>query len=159
MGVRSGIREMSTDRGEGERAIRPWRSHPLTIWLYLIGALGLGVTAFFSGGMMLLDPSGATMGLELEWLDGTLFQNYFIPGLVLFSVLGVGSFVVLYGIGRRRRWGWWAAIGLGIALVGWISTQVVLLQMNHVLQVIYRVLGVVLVFLATLPSTRSDLRR
>ena len=136
-----------------------WQSHPFAVWLYLLGALALGTTAFVSGGVMLLDPFGATMGLEIEWLAGTPFQDYFVPGLILFSVLGLGSFVALYGIARRRQWAWWAAVSLGVALVGWIVTQVLLLRMYHALQLIYGTLGVVLILLAVRPSTRSHLGR
>lgn len=94
-----------------------WRSRPLTVWLYLTGAFTLGVTAFISGALILSDPSGATIGLDLEWLDGTPFQDYIVPGLFLFGILGIGSFVVIFGIGRRSLWAWWATVGLGIALV------------------------------------------
>lgn len=136
-----------------------WRSFPLAVWLYSLGALALGTTALWGGGLMLLDPAGTTMGLEVDWLAGTPFQDYFVPGLILFTVLGIGSFVVLYGIARRTQWAWWAAVGLGVALVGWIVTQALLLRIYHVLQLIYGALGVVLILLAVLPSTRSHLRQ
>ena len=136
-----------------------WRSFPLAVWLYSLGALALGTTALWGGGLMLLDPAGTTMGLEVDWLAGTPFQDYFVPGLILFTVLGIGSFVVLYGIARRKQWAWWAAVGLGVALVGWIVTQALLLRIYHVLQIIYGALGVVLILLAVLPSTRSHLRQ
>lgn len=135
-----------------------FRSRPIAVRLYQLGAFVLGITAFVSGGLMSLDPSGTTMGLAIEWLDGTPFRSYLVPGLVLFSVLGVGSFVVLYGIVRRRRWAWWGALALGVALVGWIVTQILLLRMYHVLQAIYGGLGLVLLALAVLPSVRADLR-
>ena len=130
-------------------------SRPVTVWLYVIGAFCLGVTAFVSGLLMILDPSGMTMGLEVEWLAGTPFQDFLIPGFILFSVLGIGSFVVLYGIARCRHWAWWPAVSLGVALVGWILTQVLLLRMYHLLQHIYGVLGVELILLAIHPATRS----
>lgn len=132
-------------------------ARPVTVWLSVIGAFCLGVTAFMSGLMMILDPSGMAMRLEVEWLAGTPFQDFLIPGFILFSVLGIGSFVVVYGIARRRQWAWWAAVGLGIALVGWILTQVLLLRMYHVLQLIYGVLGAALILLAVHPTTRSSL--
>ena len=87
------------------------------MWLYFLGSSALGTTTFVSGGMMLLELSGATVGLEVEWLTETPFQDYFIPGLILFSVLGIGSFVAFYGIARRRQSARWAAAGLGVALV------------------------------------------
>ncbi|MFP8957550.1 hypothetical protein ACLI4Y_12535 [Natrialbaceae archaeon A-CW3] len=150
---------MGTGLGDEAGTGVSWRARPITIWLYALLAVALGVTALFGGVIMLLDPSGTTMALQVEWLDGTPFRDYFIPGLILFGVLGVGSLVVVYGIARRRQWAWWAAVGLGIALVGWITTQVLLLQMYHILQFVYGALGATLVALAVHPSTRTDLRR
>lgn len=133
------------------------RTRPRSILLYGIGALFLGVTAFVSGLIMILDPSGVTMGLEPEWLDQTPFQDYRIPGLLLFSVLGIGSFIVLYGLVTMSKWSWIAAVGLGVALVGWIGAQILLLQMYHVLQLIYGLLGVAFLVLSFHPSTRQEL--
>jgi uncharacterized BrkB/YihY/UPF0761 family membrane protein len=132
-------------------------TRPRTVWLYVAGALGLGVTALFGGGTLVADPSGERMEMPLTWLDGTPFTDYFVPGSILFTVLGVGSFVVLYGVLRRRPWGWWAAIGLGVALVGWIVTQMLLIQMVHALHAIYGGLGILLVGLASRPSMREYL--
>ena len=139
----------------GGRHIASGRSRPIAVWLTLVGALGLGITALFGGGTLVLDPTGAAMGMPLEWLAGTPFPDYFVPGLVLFSVLGPGSFVVLYGIVRRRAWGRWGTIVLGVALVGWIVTQILLIQLVHVLHAIYGGLGVALIGLSLLPSTRE----
>lgn len=124
----------------------------------MFGVVGLGVTAFISGALMLLDPSGSMMGLEVTWLDRTPFQDYSIPGLILFSVLGIGSFVVLYAIRHHRPWAWGIAIGLAIALIGWVTTQVLLLRMYHILQLIYGGLGITLLGLALLPSVRAHLK-
>lgn len=134
-------------------------SRPLGLWLYIAGAVGLGVSALFGGGNLLLDPTGTTMEMPVEMLAGTPFQDFFIPGAILFSVLGVGSFVVLYGIIRRREWAWPAAVGLGVTLVGWISIQMLLLQTVNILQLVYGALGLVLVGLAMAPSVRSYLQR
>lgn len=136
----------------------PPRSRPTAVWLLLGGAALLGATALPSGVLLVIDPSGATMGLALQWLDRTPFPDYRIPGLVLSVVLGGGSFVVLYGTIRLRPWAWRAALGLGIGLMGWIVAQVLLLQQLHWLQFIYGTLGVALLGLASHPSVRSHLR-
>ncbi len=49
------------------------------------------------------------------------------------------------------------AANLGAALVGWILTQVLLLQMYHVLQLVYGMLGAALILLALHSATRSYL--
>lgn len=75
-----------------------WKSRPVPVWLYIAGAFLLGITAIPSGALMVADPSGSLMGLDVRWLAGTPFRDYFIPGLILLGVLGIGSSVVLYGI-------------------------------------------------------------
>jgi hypothetical protein len=158
---------MTSPRGEltgvaADRERRPGRSTeswPIALLLYVVGAAGLGVTALFGGGSLLLDPTGATMNMPVEWLAGTPFRNYFVPGALLFGALGVGSFVVLYGIVRRRDWAWIAALGLGVSLVGWISVQVYLLRMVNVLHFVYGGLGLLLIGLVFVPSVRAALER
>jgi hypothetical protein len=133
-------------------------TRPLTVRIYLLGAAVLGLTAFFGGGSMLLDPTGASLELPLEWLEGTPFVDYLIPGLVLFGLFGLGSFVVAYGLLRRSTWTAYGAAGLGLALVGWIVTQIALIGLVHALQLVYAGLGLALVGLAVAPSTREYLR-
>lgn len=130
---------------------------PVALWLYVVGALGLGLSALYGGGNLLLDPTGSTMNMPVEWLGGTPFSDYFVPGVVLFGVLGIGSFVVLLGILRRRDWAWFAAVALGVTLVGWIVVQVLLLRTTNVLHFAYGGLGVLLVLLAFSPSVRRRL--
>jgi uncharacterized BrkB/YihY/UPF0761 family membrane protein len=134
-------------------------ARPAAVYGYLLGAGVLGVTALFGGGTLLLDPTGSSMGMPLEWLEGTPFTDYTVPGLVLFAVLGIGSFVVMAAILRRWRWARTAGIGLGVVLVGWLVVQVALIQLVHAFHFLYGAIGVVL---ATLPFTRrfrNDLRQ
>lgn len=124
-----------------------------------MSALALGLTALFGGWKLVADPSGDRMEVSLEWLAGTPFTDYFVPGLILFAILGVGSVVVLYGIVRRLDWSWWAAIRLGVALVVGLVTQILLLQQVNMLHGIYGGLGIFLVALALQPSMRNSLGR
>jgi hypothetical protein len=134
-------------------------TRPAAVYGYLLGAGVLGVTALFGGGSLLLDPTGASMEMPVAWLDGTPFTDYSLPGLILFSVLGVGSLVVMVGVHRRWRGAWTASLGLGVALVGWIVVQVLLIRMGHVFHLLYGTLGVVLVALALTDGFRSDVAR
>ena len=51
--------------------------------------------------------------MPLSMLEGSPFKDYLIPGLILLVVLGLFPLVVLYGLVRRRRWGWWLSIAVG----------------------------------------------
>ena len=47
---------MRTDPGDEAGTVVRWSARPITIWLYALLAIALGVTALFSGAMMILDP-------------------------------------------------------------------------------------------------------
>lgn len=106
----------------------------------------------------MLNPDDEPLGLPTEWLDGTPFRDYFLPGATLFGAFGVGSFVVLRGVLRRRAWGRRAAVGLGAAQVAWIVVEILLLRRLHPLHALYGSLGVALVVLARTPSFRTAFR-
>lgn len=139
---------------------RDWRSAPslpIALRLYLAGAAVLAVSATAGGAMLMLDPTGSSLGLPLAWLEGSPFADYLVPGLVLFGVFGIGSLVVVYSILHRLRWAWLAAVGLGAAQVVWILVEYAIIEMFHPLHLVYAGLGVALVALALRPSVRSAL--
>ncbi len=51
----------------------------------------IGVGAVAGGLALVLDPSGATLGVPLELLEETPFATYLVPGIVLVAVNGLGS--------------------------------------------------------------------
>jgi hypothetical protein len=102
----------------------------------------IGVGAVPAGISMILDPTGAGLGMSTGMLAGSPFSTFFIPGVVLLLVNGIGSLTggVLTFTGHQRAS--LVAIGLGAFLMAWIIVQV--LSMGpplHWLQVLYFVLG------------------
>ena len=75
----------------------PRSPRPLALWLYILGAVSLGFSALYGGAVLMLKRASDPLGMPMEWLDDTPFTDYFVPGLTLFSVFGVGSFVVVFG--------------------------------------------------------------
>jgi hypothetical protein len=91
------------------------------------------------------DPSGATIGLPLEWLKGSPFSDYLIPGLILSSVLGILPLVVAWGLWKRRSWAWYGSLFVGVSLASWIATEILMIgyQPAPPLQAIYGGLSMV----------------
>jgi hypothetical protein len=59
--------------------------------LLLVNGLG----ALYGGFLLMVDPSGSKMQMPLSYLEHSPFSNYLIPGIILFIVNGLFSFVTL----------------------------------------------------------------
>jgi hypothetical protein len=142
------------------RNLEPRDKRGRPVWTYpLLGCLlFLGASAVYGGLSLVLDPTGRTLGLPFEWIEGTVFGDYLVPGVVLLAVLGGGSFVVAYGVLRRTRWAWPAGAALGTATVVWILVQVATVRQYFFLQPIVAGLGVAIVALLMLPSMQRCYR-
>jgi len=100
----------------------------------IIAIILLFVTGFFAlagGWGFISNPSGEKMQIPVEWLENTPFNNYLIPGLILFIVLGLGSISTAIASIRRTPHYSKSIIAMGIIIVGWIIIQVLMLQMLH----------------------------
>ncbi len=129
-----------TRRGPIER---PWYAL-LAIPLQLVTALG----ALPVGWSLVTDPSGAGMAMPSDWISGSIFGTYFVPGIYLLLMNGLGMLVAA-GLILWRHWfaPWWTGI-LGAGLVIWILVQLVLLPETSWLQWFFLFSGVALGFVA-----------
>jgi hypothetical protein len=128
----------------------------------LIGGLVLQGLSGIGGGLgLVLDPSGESVGIPLEWLSGSPFPDYLIPGVFLFTVLGIGPLLVAHGVWRRHPGSWAASVMVGVVLLLWIGIEigVVGYQADPPLQLIYALLAFVILGAAALPGVRRHLRR
>jgi hypothetical protein len=71
------------ERGKGMKIV-------YRVLLVLHAFVGLGA---MGGGMMaILNPQGPG-GMPTDALKNSLFNNYLIPGIILFSVIGIGNII------------------------------------------------------------------
>jgi hypothetical protein len=102
----------------------------------------IAVGAIPAGLMMILDPSGSSLGMPLLMLANTPFTNFLIPGIFLLMVNGIGGLLGGLASFRRYRYADKMAIGLGTFLILWIAAQVWWMGL-HWLHIVYVVLGIV----------------
>jgi hypothetical protein len=143
------------------------RPFAMNVLLFLLLFLSLG--ALFGGGVLVLDPSGEFLQMPVIILENSLFNNFLIPGLILFTVLGVLPALVFYSLLKRPQWTWvnvlnvysdmyWAwtfTLYVGFALIIWISVQTLIINFVHFVHIGYVLLGISIVFIALLPSVRQ----
>lgn len=143
---------------------------PLLILLLLsAGILFVSVMALVSGFSMMIDSSGAGIGMELSWLKNTPFQNYLFPGLWLFIVYGIGGLLLLYALWFRPGWSWLAnlmpwthehaawglSVLLGIVIMVWIVVQVTWIPPSApLLPAVIFAIGLAMVVLPLFPAMR-----
>lgn len=138
-------------------------------WYVMAGCmLFLSIMALPVGFTMITQPANMPIGMPMEWLSNTPFKDYFIPGVILFTVIGLFPLVILYGLLRqpawawlnalesrlREHWSWIASIVYGLAVMIWIVFQVYWMGLSHPLQPTVFVLGLVILVCALLPSMR-----
>lgn len=103
-----------------------------------------GLTAVIGGLLLITDPSGYKLGLYTSILQYSPFDNFLIPGILLTSVIGLGSFIVCaLVILRVKKSPTWVII-LGFTLAVWISIQILMLRDVQFLQIAFAINGITL---------------
>jgi hypothetical protein len=120
----------------------------------------LGVGALGGGGALMLGAKGEIIPLPVSALKGSPFETYFVPGLILFCVLGLGPLAAAILAWLRHPLAPIAALAVGIGLLIWMVIEIVIVgySNNPPLQPFYLLLGVITsgVGLAWHRSTRRD---
>ena len=108
-----------------------------------IGALGGGL-------ILMLAPRGEILPLPLSALAGSPFDTYFVPGLILFGVLGFGPLIAARLAWLRHPLAPTSAFVVGAGLLIWVSVEIAIIGYSNEppLQAIYGILGVAIVLVA-----------
>ena len=148
---------------EGNTEPRP-STVPLLIWLQVLLALG----ALAGGAVFIAAPDGHLMQMPLSNLKDSPFKDFLIPGILLFTFVGLFPLAVAYALWKRPNWKWpdavnpfrdthwsWAgSLAAGAIIIIWITVQVLLIRAVAFLHVLYWIWGVVLLVLTLLPGVR-----
>jgi hypothetical protein len=91
--------------------------------LVLLGLMALG------GGVALVSrPDGSVMQLPLRWLDGSPFRDFFVPGLILGGLFGLGSLVVAVSSLRCWKIAPFLAFAIGCGQMIWIVVELAIIR-------------------------------
>jgi len=113
--------------------------------LAIILEIFLGIGALFGGGQFILAPDGHLIGVPLKMLAGTPFHTFLVPGLLLFTFVGVAPMVAAAITARRLAIGPLAALAVGVTLLSWITVEMVIFAgLTSLFWAFYLVLGTVI---------------
>jgi hypothetical protein len=128
-----------------------------TVERYTLGILlaFLALNAFGGGyyGM-----TGAK-NIPLEWLHGSPFQNYFIPSLFLFSVIGGSALVAAIAVFSQSPIARVAALFCGTIVLFWIAVQVIIIGYVSWMQPVTAAAAIAILILARLLLNYSHLNK
>ena len=138
------------------------------VLLFLLAFLGLG--AVFGGGVLIISPSGDLFGMPLSMLDYSPFNTFLIPGIILFTILGVFpigvtlalikkpeyKFAELFNFFKDMYWAWTYSIYIAFALIIWIQIEMIFLHAVHWSHTLYMFWALVIIFLTLLPQVRNS---
>ena len=105
----------------------------LLVWL------GLGASA--GGAALVAKPDGSVMQMPLSWLAGSPFPDFFVPGLILGGLFGLGSFAV--AVMGLRRWhiAPFLALAIGCGMMIWIVGELAIIRGISILHPLYFLTG------------------
>lgn len=100
-------------------------------WVGILILVGTGLCACVGGAMLLIDPSGRSLGLGDPTQMNIPFPDYSVPGLLLLVLVGMISLIAA-GFSIAKAEAYPTIILLqGAILTGWILIQVYLLPDTH----------------------------
>ena len=137
------------------------------ILIFQLSFLSLGALA--GGGMLIISPEGALLGMPLSVMGNAPFKDFLIPGIILFMVFGVCPALLLYPLLRKpvsdiadklniysdMHWSWTYSIYTAFALITWIQAEMMFLGHVFALHTFYMCYAVIMIFVLLLPQLRN----
>lgn len=113
------------------------------VYRILIGLhlfVGIGAMA---GGLAAITNPVAPLGISVETLKNSPFSNFLIPGIILFTIIGIGNVfsAIMFGL-KLKLQGYLSSI-FSFALVIWIIVQCIMLRSIMFLHVLFLTIGLI----------------
>lgn len=133
-----------TQRGTADR--RPWS----VIVLEVLTAVAAGY-----GGIGLVWDDA--VGMPDDWLTGTPFPSWAVPGVLLLLVVGLPMGLAAVLELRRSVWAAASSVAAGSAQIGWIAAELLVMRRYNVLQPVMLLVGLAVLLLAVWDRRRRPL--
>ena len=115
-----------------------------------------GIPATLAGLSLITDPTGGGLKMDVSLLEFSPFKTFLIPGIVLFTLNGLFSFVTLFSLLMKYKHYALLVICQGLILTGWITFQTVMVLNYSWLQLMYAAVGIVLMVSGLLLESSTD---
>jgi hypothetical protein len=102
--------------------------------------VGIGALA---GGLAAITNPGAPLGMSVELLKNSPFSNYLIPGIILFTVIGLGNIFCALMFCLNTKFQGYISSVFSWALVIWIVVQCIMLNTIVFLHILFFIIGLI----------------
>ena len=100
-------------------------------------------------------PDGQTLSLPASLLNGSVFTDYFIPGFCLFVFIGAFSIFLFFVVLKNETDRSFCIMLEGGMLLFWLCVQIVVIQSLHLFQLVYAIIGILLLWFGFLLKNRN----
>ncbi len=104
--------------------------------------LFVGIGAMAGGLAAILNPQ-EPMGAPIELLQNSPFSNFLIPGIILFTVIGLGNVISAITLRLRFKFQGYVSVVFSGALVIWIIVQCIMINSIVFLHVLFFIIGLI----------------
>jgi hypothetical protein len=102
--------------------------------------VGIGAMA---GGLAAITNPQTPLGISVEVLKKSPFSNFLIPGIILFTIIGVGNIISALMFRFKLRFQGYISSVFSWALVIWIVVQCIMMNSIVFLHVLFFTIGLI----------------
>ncbi len=103
---------------------------PTYAWIAVALQVFTAVMATPVGLAMILDADGSPLGIPHDWIAGSPFGSFLVPGVVLLCMNGVGQLSAAILVWQRHPWAPWVTGFFAVGLMTWIGIQVIVIPFS-----------------------------
>jgi len=102
--------------------------------------VGIGAMA---GGLAAITNPDAPLGISVEVIKNSPFSNFLIPGIILFTIIGLGNVISALMFRFKSRFQGYISSVFSWALVIWIVVQCIMMNAIVFLHVLFFSIGLI----------------
>lgn len=102
----------------------------------------VGIGAMAGGLSAIINPE-EPLGITVEALKNSPFNNFFIPGIILFAIIGFGNIISALMFRFKSRFQGYISSVFSWALVIWIVVQCIMLYAVAFLHILFFIIGLI----------------
>jgi hypothetical protein len=102
----------------------------------------VGIGAMMGGLAAITNPK-QPLGIPIEILKNSPFSNFLIPGIILFTIIGLGNVISAFMLHFKSKFQGYISSIFSWALVIWIIVQCIMLNTIEFLHILFFTIGLI----------------